>query len=234
MNKIYNNISIFWQKLKTDKQLRNSFIKTVLISILFFWFLFYLGSEAKESNFFTQAKVQAFILQYGYFSWLIYIILLIGAIMSPVPDTPIVLAGGFIFSPYIAVPLTILGQLLGATIDFYLARKLGRNYVNKKFPSAVKALNDYSHKLGWQTVFLMRLTPTLSFDLLSYAAGLSSIRYRSYILSTMCGMLPLSIITVLLGYSAGLHSKSIPIIILAVGSGVIMFMFLTFKKVSKR
>lgn len=234
MKKIYELLISFYKNLKTDIQFRKKFIKTLCVSILFLGILFYIGSEVQEANFLTQVKVQAFILQYGYFSWLIYIILLVGAIMSPIPDAPIVLAGGFIFSPYIAVPLTILGQLLGATIDFYLARKLGRNYVNKKFPSAVKALNEYSHKLGWQTVFLMRLTPTLSFDLLSYTAGLSSIRYKSYILATMCGMLPLSIITVFLGYSAGLNSKSIPIIILAVGSLVIMSMFLIFKKVSKR
>jgi uncharacterized membrane protein YdjX (TVP38/TMEM64 family) len=233
MNKIYSNIFTFWKKIKTDKQLRNNFIKTILISTLFFWFLFYMGSEVKEANFLTQAKVQHFILQYGYISWLAYLVLLVVAIMSPLPDTPIVLAGGFVFGPYITIPLTIIGQLLGATIDFYLARKLGRIYVTRKFPNATKVVNDYSHSLGWQTVFLMRLMPTLSFDILSYAAGLSTIRYRLYIIATFCGMLPLSIITTLLGYSAGLHSKMIPIIILTMGTIVITSIFFIFKSVGK-
>jgi uncharacterized membrane protein YdjX (TVP38/TMEM64 family) len=233
MHSLYENIATLWKKLKTDKVLRNNLIKTILVSILFFWVLFYLGSEAKEANFLTQEKIQHFILRYGYFSWLMYIGVLLITILSPLPDTPVVLAGGFIFGPYIAIPLTIIGQLLGATADFYLARKLGRNFVTKKFPKATATLNAYSHSLGWQTVFLMRLTPTLSFDILSYAAGLSTIRYKPYILATLCGMTPLVIITSLLGYSAGLHSKILPILILGIGAIVVTGMFLLFKRIQK-
>ncbi len=234
MYPLYKDTRALWLKLKIDKQFRNNLLKTIVVSALFFWLLFYLGSEAKEANFLTQAKVQHFILQYGYFSWLVYIGVLLVAIMSPLPDTPIVLAGGFIFGPYVAIPLTIIGQVLGSTVDFYLARKLGRSFVTKKFPKATSTLNAYSHKLGWQTVFLMRLTPTLSFDILSYAAGLSTIRYKSYILATLCGMIPLSIITALLGYSAGLHSKMSPIIILIIGAITITVVFFLFKKINKK
>lgn len=230
MKTILQNISIFWQSLKTDKVLRINLIKMVIVSGLFFWLLFYLGSEAKEANFLTQVKVQNFILAYGYFSWLAYVGLLLVTIMSPLPDTPVVLAGGFIFGPYIAIPLTIIGQILGATVDFYLARRLGRNYVTKKFPNATETLNKYSHRLGWQTIFLMRLTPTLSFDILSYAAGLSIIRYKPYILATLCGMIPLISISALLGYSAGLHSKIFPVVIIGIGAIVITCIFFVFKK----
>lgn len=222
------------KKIKTNREFRNNVLKTVVISGLFYLLLFYIGSELKEANFITQAKVQHAVLRYGYFSWLAYIVLLVAAIMSPLPDTPIVLAGGFIFGPSVTIALTIVGQLLGATIDFYLARTLGRNFVTKKFPNATKALNDYSYALGWQTVFLMRLTPTLSFDVLSYAAGLSTIRYKSYILATFAGMLPLITISALLGYSAGLHSKTLPILIVAVGAALIVILFILFKKFHTR
>ncbi|MEN9582702.1 MAG: hypothetical protein RL641_656 [Candidatus Parcubacteria bacterium] len=221
------------KKIKTDQEFRNNFLKTVIISVLFYWLLFYIGSELKEANFITQAKVQHFVLHYGYFSWLAYVGLLVVTILSPLPDTPVVLAGGFIFGPYITIPLTIIGQLLGATADFYLARKLGRNFVTKKFPNATKALNEYSHSLGWQTVFLMRLTPTLSFDILSYAAGLSTIRFRPYIFATFFGMLPLVGVSAILGYSAGLHSKMLPFVIAAVGTVVITAIFFVFKKLNK-
>ena len=221
------------QKIKTNKEFRNNLIKTMLVSVVFYGLLFYFGSEIKESHFITQAKVQHLVLRYGYFSWLAYIGLLVVTILSPLPDTPVVLAGGFIFGPYIAIPLTIVGQLLGATADFYLARAFGRSFVTKKFPHATKTLNHYSHTLGWQTVFLMRLTPTLSFDILSYAAGLSTIRYRPYILATFCGMLPFLIISTVLGYSAGLHSKTLPIIIVLIGAVVITAIFILFKKIRR-
>lgn len=234
MNTFYENIVTLFQKIKKDKQLRNNLLKTIIVSVLFFGLLFYLGSEAKEANFLTQAKVQHFILQYGYFSWLIYIGILLLTIMSPLPDTPVVLAGGFIFGPYVAIPLTIIGQILGATVDFYLARKLGRSYVAKRFPKATNTLNEYSHKLGWQTVFLMRLTPTLSFDILSYAAGLSTISYKKYVLATIFGMIPLLVVSSLLGYSAGLHSKTLPIVVIGIGGIVITSIFFIFKKGLKK
>lgn len=233
MRTLLENITTLWRNIKTDKQLRNNILKTIIVSALFFWLLLYLGSEAKEANFLTQIKVQHFILRYGYFSWLVYLVLLVMAIMSPLPDTPIVLAGGFIFGPYVAIPLTIIGQLLGATVDFYLARKLGRNFITKKFPKATNTLNVYSHSLGWQTVFLMRLTPTLSFDILSYAAGLSTIRYKAYIIATLCGMIPMTTVSVLLGYGAGLHSKTMPVIVIAIGAVVIAAIFYIFKKIYK-
>lgn len=230
---IFQKFKKMLQSLKANRELRNNFLKTIIISILFYSFLFYLGSELKEANFLTQAKVQHFVLHYGYFSWLGYVGLLVVTIISPLPDTPVVLAGGFIFGPSIAIPLTIIGQLLGATVDFYLARKLGRKFVTKKFPHATKALNEYSHSLGWQTIFLMRLAPTLSFDILSYAAGLSTIRYKPYILATLCGMLPLLIVSTVLGYSAGLHSKSLPVIIIILGALIIATIFILFKKANK-
>jgi uncharacterized membrane protein YdjX (TVP38/TMEM64 family) len=234
MKQVQNNISYFIEKLKNDPLFRKNLIKTILITGLFFWLLFYIGSEVKEANFITQTKIQHFILQYGYFSWLIYVALLLVTIMSPLPDTPVVLAGGFIFGPYIAIPLTIIGQILGATVDFYLARRLGRSYVTKRFPKATNTLNQYSHKLGWQTVFLMRLTPTLSFDILSYAAGLSTISYRQYIVATASGMIPLLIVSSLLGYSAGLHSKVLPILIISIGAIITMSIFFIFKRVTKK
>jgi uncharacterized membrane protein YdjX (TVP38/TMEM64 family) len=223
----------FFYTLKTNRDLRNNLIRNVLISIVFLSMLFYSGLEVKETNFITQTKVQGFILSYGLFSWLAYILLLVIAVMSPVPDTPIVIAGGYIFGPYISIPLTIVGQILGATIDFYLARKLGRNFVNKKFPKASNLLNEYSHKLGWQTVFIMRLTPTLSFDLLSYAAGLSKIKFTHYIVATLSGMIPLIAITSIVGYSASIHSKVLPFITIGIGILFISLVVFIFKKISK-
>jgi uncharacterized membrane protein YdjX (TVP38/TMEM64 family) len=146
---------------------------------------------------------------------------------------PIVADFSDLFGPYIAIPLTIIGQLLGATADFYLARKLGRTYVTKRFPNATNTLNEYSHKLGWQTIFFMRLTPTLSFDMLSYAVGLSTISYKHYILATASGMIPLIVISSLLGYSAGLHSKILPILILSIGAIVLTTIFFISKKILK-
>lgn len=58
MYSLYKYLGNQWIKLKADRQFRNNSLKTILVSILFFWLLFYLGSEAKESDFLTQIKVK--------------------------------------------------------------------------------------------------------------------------------------------------------------------------------
>lgn len=229
-----NSLRIFFYKIRNDKIFRYNFIKSTFIFITFYCFLFYIGSEFRESNIISQQSIGNFITHYKSISWLAYILVLVLAIMSPIPDAPIVIVGGYIFGPIVGTFLTIIGQILGATIDFFLARILGRNFVNKKFPQSVNILNNYSDKLGWQTIFLMRLTPTLSFDLLSYAAGLSSISFTKYILATIGGMVPLITIITLLGYSASIHSKMFAIITVVIG---ILFIGVTayiFNKIFKQ
>lgn len=229
-----NPLRTFSHKLKSDEVFRYNFIKSTVIFITFYCFLFYVASELKESNIISRQNIELFITHYKSISWLAYIFILVVAIMSPVPDTPIVLAGGYIFGPIVGTFLTILGQILGATIDFYLARILGRGFVTKKFPQSTNLLNTYSQELGWQTIFLMRLTPTLSFDLLSYASGLSSISFKRYILATIGGMVPLITITNLLGYSASIHSKMIAVTTIIVGILFIGVTAYTFKRIFKQ
>lgn len=229
-----NSLRIFFQNIKNDKVFRYNFIKSAVIFVAFYWFLFYIASELKESNIISRQNIELFITHYKSISWLVYVFTLVIAIMSPIPDTPIVLVGGYIFGPIIGTALTILGQILGATVDFYLARALGRNFVTKKFPQSINLLNTYSQKLGWQTIFFMRLTPTLSFDFLSYASGLSSISFTRYILATTGGMVPLITITTLLGYSASVHSKMFAVTTLLIGTLFIGITVYLFKRIFKQ
>ena len=229
-----NSVKIFFNKLKTDRIFRFNFIKSLVIFALFYWFLFYVARELKESNILNYHNIEVFVNHYKSVSWLAYILLLVVAIMSPLPDTPTVLVGGYIFGPVVATVLTIIAQILGATADFYLARKLGKGFVTKKFPESVTLLNNYSEKLGWQTIFLMRLTPTLSFDMLSYASGLSSLSFKKYIVATAGGMIPLIVITTLLGYSASIHSRMFAVSTLVVGSLFVVLTAYIFKKIFKQ
>ena len=205
---------------------RPKVIKSLLVGVFMFATLYglalYGGLEIKEVTTANQNLISSFLMHYPSISWLLYILLLIVAVMSPLPDSIVILAGGFLFGPIIGTLLTIVGQSIGASIDFILARKLGRAFVVKKFPKSAALVDSYSHKLGWQTIFLMRLLPTLSFDMLSYAAGLSSLSFKKYILATMSGLIPLAIITTLLGHSANIHSSFLAAISLLVGAIVIV------------
>ena len=203
-------------------EIRKSLLGGVAIFVIVYGLALYGGFEIREANAENQNFISSFLAQHQSISWLLYVGLLVVAVMSPLPDSIVILAGGFLFGPIIGTLLTIVGQSIGASIDFILARKLGRAFVVKKFPKSAALVDSYSHKLGWQTIFLMRLLPTLSFDMLSYVAGLSALTFRKYLLATLCGLIPLAIITTLLGHSANIHSRTLATASLIVGGVVIV------------
>ncbi len=57
-----------------------------------------------------------------------------------------------------------------------------------------------STRHGFMIVLLARLFPHVSFDTVSYAAGLSTIRTRHFVLATGIGMLPATIVYTVFGY----------------------------------
>ncbi len=51
-------------------------------------------------------------------------------------------------------------------------------------------LDRYVEEHGVVLIFVLRLIPLVSFDAISYAAGLSGIRFRGFFAATALGMLP--------------------------------------------
>ncbi len=52
---------------------------------------------------------------------------------------------------------------------------------------------------GFKVVVLLRLQPVIPFNMLNYALGLTSIRWRDYALASWIGMLPATVLYVYLG-----------------------------------
>lgn len=113
-------------------------------------------------------------------------------VASPVPSAPIALAAGALYGHLYGTALVVLGAELGALIAFLLARTFGREAVQQWLGDRF----DYG-LLGSQnaltlSVFVTRLLPFVSFDLVSYAAGLSSLRFWRFALATLAGIIPAS------------------------------------------
>jgi uncharacterized membrane protein YdjX (TVP38/TMEM64 family) len=100
---------------------------------------------------------------------------------------------------YWAFAISILGLTSGATISFYLARGIGREYVEKRFVTKIKALKSYDkklHKRGFLTIFFLRLIMLIPYELINIAAGLSRIDFGQYILATFLGIMPGTMLTI--------------------------------------
>lgn len=138
-------------------------------------------------------KISLIVESYGATGPLIIIFLMAMAILiSPLPSAPIAIASGAAFGHFWGSLYVLLGSLAGATGAFFIARYLGFQYVQKISRNHLpeKYLNSQNTLTG--IVLLSRLIPFLSFDIISYAAGLTPILFWRFLLATVIGILPAS------------------------------------------
>lgn len=119
------------------------------------------------------------------------------AVLAPLPAPAVAVVGGYTFGVAEGFFLTWLGSLLGGVISFGISRLFGRRFVAAS--GRARRLDRYVEEHGAVLVFVLRLIPLVSFDAISYAAGLSSLRFRSFLLATALGMLPGTFAFVYLG-----------------------------------
>ena len=131
---------------------------------------------------------------------LLYVALLIvQAVVAPLPAPALAIAGGYGFGVLEGFFLTWAGSLAGGVISFGISRRFGRGLVAGSGPA--ERLDRFVGEHGAVLVFVLRLIPLVSFDAISYAAGLSSIRFRGFLLATAIGMAPGTFAFVFLGGS---------------------------------
>ena len=127
----------------------------------------------------------------GPFGPLVFILIMAAAVViSPIPSLPLDLAAGLAFGPFLGTTYAVLGAEIGAVISFLIARALGRDLVARLLKSNVVFCEKCSDHHLMSLVFLSRLVPVFSFDLISYGAGLTNMSLKAFALATLVGMIP--------------------------------------------
>jgi uncharacterized membrane protein YdjX (TVP38/TMEM64 family) len=125
------------------------------------------------------------------------------AIIAPIPSFALSIANGIIFGPLWGTVLSLAGRSIAATLCFYLARALGQNAVEALVGKQAAHRSDvWLEQWGMQAVLLTRVIPFFSFDLVSYAAGLSRLRFDKFMLATVIGETPAAIMYSWIGAQA--------------------------------
>lgn len=126
----------------------------------------------------------------------------VAVVASPIPSAPIALAAGAAYGHLWGTVQVVIGAELGALIAFSLARILGHDALRRVFGDRVDAGLLGSQTALTATVFASRLMPFVSFDMISYAAGLSQLHAWRFALATLAGIVPASFLLAHLGGEA--------------------------------
>ncbi len=135
----------------------------------------------------TTEKIKVFAESFGVMSIFVLIILMMLSVMSPLPDTPVAVAAILIYGPGGGFLIAYTGTILGAITNFYIARRLGREYFERKLPSIIEISNNFAKKYGFEVIVFLRIFPSVTFDIAAYSAALTKIKTRIFIYATMVG-----------------------------------------------
>tara|TARA_B100000282_G_scaffold289570_1_gene259475 strand:- start:199 stop:786 length:588 start_codon:yes stop_codon:yes gene_type:complete len=109
------------------------------------------------------------------------------------------LLSGFIFDTFTAVVIISFASSIGATAAMLVSRYLIKDYINLKFNKQVLIINSELDIHGAYYLFALRMSPVFPFFIINAAFGLTNIKAWVFYIISQLGMLPGTIIIILIG-----------------------------------
>ena len=148
---------------------------------------------------FSQCNVESvkeYILSFGVWAPIIsFGLMLFQSLIAPLPAFLVTFANAALFGWVWGALLSWTSAMAGAALCFAIARLLGRKATEKLTTrSALTEVDLFFQQYGKHTILIARLLPFISFDIVSYATGLTSMSFSSFFWATGLGQLPATLI----------------------------------------
>jgi len=162
------------------------------------------------------AGLRDYILSFGAWAPVVSALLMIfQALVAPLPAFVLTFANGLAFGGFWGGLLSLSSAAVAAAISFWLARALGRGPVEALVGKAgLESADRWFERWGAYAVLVARLIPILSFDVISFAAGLTRIRFLRFFAATVVGAAPATFVYSYLGEQAPM---SVQVLLVAFG-----------------
>ena len=142
-------------------------------------------------------------------------------VFNPLPSAPVALAAGAAYGHTMGTIYIVAGAEIGAICAFLIARAVGAGIIKKLLGGSVSLDRFSSQNALMMTVFVSRLVPFLSFDLVSYAAGLTSLKLWRFAMATLLGLMPISFALAHIG-SEIVDSSGMELIVITLLAGLLL------------
>ncbi len=137
----------------------------------------------------------------GWLGAALFVLAYVAATLFLLPGSLLTLGAGFAYGPVYGTLLVMVASNLGASAAFLLGRTVLRERVSRRIAQDARfsAVDTAVGAQGFRVVLLLRLSPLFPFNLLNYALGLTRVRLRDYVLASVLGMFPGTLLYVYLG-----------------------------------
>lgn len=137
-----------------------------------------------------------FVARYGAWAAAVsFFLMVFQSVAAPLPAFIITLANANLFGWWRGALLSWSSAMAGAAVCFAIARVLGRGATEKLTSKAgLKSIDTFFERYGTHSILIARLLPFISFDLVSYAAGLTSMKFWPFFIATGIGQTPATVV----------------------------------------
>ncbi|MBE6033899.1 MAG: TVP38/TMEM64 family protein [Clostridiales bacterium] len=192
------------EKNKARVKLIITIIKLVLLILLIVGVPLYIMLYHSEfiSQFKSLEAVNAYLEKYKTASVFAYIgIQIMQIVICIIPGQAMQFAAGYAYSFWLGYLYSIIGTAIGTVMAFYLARFLGKDAIHlifdeKKVSRFIDKLNS---KGAFILVFVIFFIPGLPKDLFTYAAGVSEMRLKAFLIISLVGRTPAMMASIMIG-----------------------------------
>ncbi|MCZ2811007.1 VTT domain-containing protein [Modestobacter sp. VKM Ac-2979] len=161
------------------------------------------GAIALTADLPDVATLRDWLADVGPLGWATLVAGLALATLAPVPRTALSLLAGVLAGFWGGLALALTSGVLGAAAGFLLARGLGREVVTRLAGPRLARADALLSERGFLAVLIGRLTPIVPFTVVSYAAGLSGMRWRDHLAGSALGLVPGTVLHVSIGATVG-------------------------------
>src|ERR671915_808845 len=182
------------------------------------------------------AGLKDYILSFGFWAPIASCFLMVlQALVAPVPSFLITFANGLAFGVFWGWMLSLFGHVLAAAVCFWISRSLGRVPVEVLVgKTGLQSADRWFARWGMYAVFVGRLIPSVAFDVISYAAGLTRMRFRNFLVATALGIFPQTFLYSYLGRQAPEYVALFLVTSGLVVAGVVAFAVVRYRRERRR
>ncbi len=157
--------------------------------------------------FFDYKKLRMFILSFGPFAAVVFILIqALQVVFAPIPGEITGFVGGLIFGNTLGTIYSTIGLLFGSMVAFGISRVLGLRFVEKIVKKDyIDRFNYFVTHKGVNVSFILFLIPGFPKDSLCYLLGLTHMRVMDFVLINIFGRLPGTLMLTMQG--TAVHSE---------------------------
>lgn len=176
----------------------------------------------------TKENLDSLLIYLGPWSPLAFILASSLAPILFIPGTVMTVIGGFIFGLPWGFVYSLIGNVIGASLAFLIARYIAHDWAEKRSHELLVKVQNSIEKDGWRYVAFTRLVPIFPYSILNYVFGLTRISLLTFALTSFLCLIPGTLVYSYIGYVGHEAASGSKDLLLQVSIALALILLLSF------